>query len=172
MAVFFLGNKLSITTVKDALSYLVLWPYQRWGEKPIRQVKEKSKACWWSWGEKRKTRIYHIRYNCKRGSLVCTRIALIPGSTNTESFPTGNLDEASVINSFKNRNYSHSKKRIFLKKVIFFSRFSKMTSLHREEKYRKFYRKKRFMTSYPLSKQAAFCLGFNKLQSSALIPKP
>ena len=96
---------------------------QRWAEKPIRWVKEKSKACRWSWGEKGKTRIDHIRYNGKRGSLVCTRIALIPGSTNTRGFPTGNLDEASVINSFKNRNYSHSKKLIFLKKVIFFRAF-------------------------------------------------
>ena len=117
---------------------------QRWAEKPIRWVKEKSKACRWSWGEKGKTRIDHIRYNGKRGSLVCTRIALFPGSTDTGSFPTGNLERHlhKFIYICKNRNYSHSKKLIFLNKVIFFSRFSKVTSLHREEKYRKFYRKK------------------------------
>ena len=115
---------------------------QRWAEKPIRWVKEKSKACRWSWGEKGKTRIYHIRYNGKKGSLVCTRDSFVPRLHQYRKFLHRKSWWGICINSFKNRNYSHSKKLIFLNKVIFFSRFSKVTSLHREEKYRKFYRKK------------------------------
>lgn len=59
-------------------------------------VKEKSKVCWWSWGEKEKICIYYLRYNGKRGSLVCIRIVLFLGFINIGSFFIGNFDEVFV----------------------------------------------------------------------------